>query len=146
MHEKPPLVTEQAQKAACEDVGVIRSSLSFINDLLRSMLDVHRAANKQLKIEATPTDILSDILHPVASILYHRGDTFQVLVECDDHLVARTDRIRLKQIVLNLANNSRKFVQKGYIRMRASRQFGLAQSRNRNWSLLMQKSGRIVGW
>ena len=65
-----------------EDVGVINSSLTFINDLLRSMLDSHRAANKQMKIEKAPADVLKDILQPIAAILYRRDSDFVVQTDC----------------------------------------------------------------
>ena len=102
-----------------EDLSVINASLTFINDLLRSMLDVHRASNKQMKLDLKPTDILKDILQPASAMLYRRDETFQVKVDCPDNLIVKVDRIRLKQIVLNLANNSRKFVSTGHISLRA---------------------------
>ena len=43
-----------------------------------------------------------------------------VHVDCPKNLVISTDRLRLKQIVLNLASNSRKFVQRGFINLRAA--------------------------
>jgi CheY-like chemotaxis protein len=52
-------------------------------------------------------------------MLHRRGDAFEVIVDCEKNLVVQTDRMRLKQIILNLANNSRKFVQKGFIRLSA---------------------------
>ena len=83
------------------------------------MLDLHRAANGQLKIDFVPTDVRNDILEPVASMLHNRAEDIRIHVECPENLIVLTDRIRLKQIILNLANNSRKFVQKGFIRIRA---------------------------
>lgn len=108
-------------KRAREDISVIHSSLTFINDLLRNMLDVHRAANEQLTMDPVPTDVMNDILQPVATLLFTK-DTPNVKVEvtCEpEDLVVAIDRIRLKQIILNLANNSRKFVDEGFIRLRA---------------------------
>ena len=72
-----------------------------------------------MKLDLTPTDILKDILQPASAMLYRRDETFQVKVDCPDNLIVKVDRIRLKQIVLNLANNSRKFVTTGYISFRA---------------------------
>jgi hypothetical protein len=48
------------------------------------------------------------------------GGGGQVLVECDPpNLMVRTDALRLKQFILNLARNSTKFVTHGFIRLRA---------------------------
>jgi CHASE1-domain containing sensor protein len=38
-----------------DDVRIIDNSLNFVNDLLRNMLDMHRAANKKLKVTLAPT-------------------------------------------------------------------------------------------
>ena len=103
------------------DLRVMDASLQFINELLRNMLDVFRSASNQMKIELNPTDIKQDILEPVASILFLRGTSgsAEVKVECRDDLVCQVDRMRLKQIILNLASNSVKFVKKGFIRLQA---------------------------
>jgi light-regulated signal transduction histidine kinase (bacteriophytochrome) len=102
-----------------DDVRIIEASLGFVNDLLRSMLDLHRARSKQLTLEYLLTDVKCDILDPVASMLYRRDDLFDVFVECPQNLAVRVDRLRLKQIVLNLARNSAKFVKQGVVRIRA---------------------------
>src|SRR3569832_2802569 len=101
-------------------MGIIKSSLQFINDLLRNMLDMHRASSNQLKVDFVPTDILRDVLEPAASMLYQRGHGFETLIDCPENLVVRTDRLRLTQVVLNLSRNSSKFVSKGFIRLGAS--------------------------
>ncbi|CAJ1959835.1 unnamed protein product [Cylindrotheca closterium] len=119
VNEKEPLLTEDSRKAVREDVQIIESSLKFINDLLRSMLDLHRAKSNQLTLEQSPTDIKSDVLDPAASMLYQRDAMFSVEVHCPENLIVMVDDLRLKQVVLNLARNSCKFVDKGYVRLRA---------------------------
>lgn len=44
---------------------------------------------------------------------------YRVEVECPQGLVIETDRMRLKQVILNLGRNSSKFVEKGFVRLRA---------------------------
>jgi signal transduction histidine kinase/CheY-like chemotaxis protein len=119
IHEKEPLLTEESRRAVREDVQIIESSLKFINDLLRSMLDLHRAKSNQLNLELAPTDIKRDILDPAASMLYQRDAMFSVEVHCPDNMLVKVDALRLKQIVLNLARNSCKFVERGFVRLRA---------------------------
>ena len=94
------------------DLRVMDASLQFINELLRNVLDVFRSASNQMKIELNPTDIRQDILEPVASILFLRGasSTAEVKVECPDDLVCQADRMRLKQIILNLVRVCSPFV------------------------------------
>lgn len=103
-----------------EDISIVGTSLQFINELLRNMLDMHRAANKQMKVIIAPSDLLEDVCIPTKNMLYLRGNKkIEVLIECPPHLMVETDRLRLKQIALNLANNSLKFVESGFIRIRA---------------------------
>ncbi|KAL7571756.1 hypothetical protein ACA910_002849 [Epithemia clementina (nom. ined.)] len=66
-----------------------------------------------------PLDVKYDILEPVASMLYSRSSPFTVEVECPEDLVIISDKIRLKQVVLNLGRNAAKFVEQGYVRLRA---------------------------
>jgi signal transduction histidine kinase/CheY-like chemotaxis protein len=125
--ETNPLSTADARQSAKEDVQIIEASLHFINDLLRNMLDMHRASSNQLKIDLAPADLLKDVLEPVASMLYHRCADFEVLLDCPQNLVIKTDRLRLKQIVLNLGRNAAKFVEKGFVRLRADLVDGMVQ-------------------
>jgi signal transduction histidine kinase len=145
--EKEPMRTEKSIQSVREDFHIIDSSLRFINDLLRNMLgkkrslecpdgyqflvfvsqqllilstsDMHRAASKKLNVELVPMDIRQDILDPVGAMLYQRDLGFEVIIECPQNLVVMTDRLRLKQIMLNLGRNSAKFVERGFVRLGA---------------------------
>jgi hypothetical protein len=44
---------------------------SWPNDLLRNMLDIHRASSDHLTIDMAPTDLPREGLEPVVSMLYH---------------------------------------------------------------------------
>ena len=79
-----------------EDVKIIGSSLSFIDDFLRSMLDIHASTANKLEIHLAPADLLTDVLEPVRSILHQRD--VDVTVYCPENLVVMTDCLRLKQV------------------------------------------------
>jgi two-component system sensor histidine kinase ChiS len=116
---RPLLVDEECQQTVREDVHIIETSLHFVNDLLRSMLDLHRVSSKNMVVDNSPADVMSDILQPVASMLTRRDDVFQVQIECPQNLIVVTDRLRLKQVVLNLGRNAIKFVDEGFVRLKA---------------------------
>jgi signal transduction histidine kinase/CheY-like chemotaxis protein len=120
VHEKEPLMDEESRQSVRDDVGIINVSLRFINELLRSMLDIHRAVNNQMTFDKTAVSVKHDIFEPVAAMLYRRDEAFQVIIDCPEALIVMTDRLRLQQVVLNLSRNSAKFVIKGYIRLQAS--------------------------
>ncbi|KAL7564548.1 hypothetical protein ACA910_013949 [Epithemia clementina (nom. ined.)] len=120
LHANHPLSSKESQESVKEDLAIIGNSLHFINDLLRSMLDTSRASTNRMVIEKKPTDILSDVFEPIRSMLYLRDCTVDVLVECSQSdLIVMADCLRLKQVVFNLARNSSKFVQNGFIRLKA---------------------------
>ena len=98
VNEAEPLNEAETMISVREDIEVVNSSLHFINDFLRSMLDIYRASSNSITVAKAPTDILQDILEPVSCILYKRLATFEVIVECPPNLVIMTDSIRLKQV------------------------------------------------
>ena len=103
-----------------DDMNIIEKSLQFINELLRNMLDMHRAASKQMKVKLSPADLLEDICIPTKNMIHFRGNKkIELLIDCPQNLIVETDRLRLKQITLNLTNNSLKFVESGFVRIRA---------------------------
>lgn len=127
VNETIPLATEEARSSTRDDVDVISNALNFVHDLLRNMLDIHRFANKNLKLTLIPTDLLRDVLEPVVAMLHQRRNRISFLLECPENLHINTDSLRLKQIVLNLSRNSTKFVDEGFIRIRAAVVNGLVE-------------------
>lgn len=119
VNTEPPLVDATSRASVRDDVNIIKDSLSFINDLLRTMLDMQRAASNRMKVEKGPTDLAKDVFEPVASMLYRRGLNYEVFLDCPPNLMVLTDRLRLTQVVLNLARNAAKFVTAGFVRLRA---------------------------
>ena len=120
LKKKDPLQDEEALATTRDDVYIIDNALKFVNDLLRNMLDMHRATNKKLKVTLTPTDLLHDVLEPVQSMLIQRGGKIDVQVSCKAGTFAMADRLRLNQVMLNLGRNSAKFVDEGFIRLSAT--------------------------
>jgi signal transduction histidine kinase/CheY-like chemotaxis protein len=125
------IASDEKRKEVQQDVEIIDSSLHFINDLLRNMLDMQRAGSNQIYIERKPTDIMNDIFRPVEAMMHLRDVPFTVTMEVDsginygddeddEQLVVMTDPMRLKQVLLNLTRNAMKFVEKGFIRCSAN--------------------------
>ena len=124
------IASDEKRKEVQDDINIIDSSLHFINDLLRNMLDIQRAGSNQISIEKKPTNIMDDIFKPVVAMLHLRDSPFEMILEIDDainkyednndnQLIVMTDSMRLKQVMLNLVRNATKFVDKGFIRCSA---------------------------
>jgi len=125
------IASDEKRKEVQDDIQIIDSSLHFINDLLRNMLDIQRAGSNQINIERKPTNIMDDIFKPVQAMLHLRDAPFNIIMEVDsgmndgdgeegNQLVVMTDSMRLKQVMLNLVRNATKFVEKGFIRCSAN--------------------------
>ena len=82
-------IDEGARKDVAENLNVIDCSLRFINDLLRSTLDLNRASRRLVTLSQESAGILHDIL--VASPVYNRDTNFEILLECPQCLVVQTD-------------------------------------------------------
>lgn len=98
INESNPLRETETQKSVREDLEVVNCSLHFINDFMRSMLDIYRASGNQITVDMAPTNILQDIMEPVSCILYARLAKYEVIVDCPPNLIIMTDSIRLKQV------------------------------------------------
>jgi signal transduction histidine kinase/CheY-like chemotaxis protein len=120
VNESSHISNEEFRKSLQEDAQIIGSSLHFIDQFLRSMLDMYRAVANKLEVNLLPTDLLKDVLEPVSNMLYQRDGGVDVAVDCPENLIIATDCLRLKQIMLNLGRNSTKFVHSGFIRFRAA--------------------------
>jgi signal transduction histidine kinase len=70
IHETADISNQNFKALLQDDTQIISSSLRFIDDFLRSMLDMYRAAANKLESKLAPTDLLKDVLEPVCSILY----------------------------------------------------------------------------
>ena len=100
VNETDPLREKETKLSVQEDMEVVNCSLHFINDFMRSMLDIYRASSNHITVTMAPTNILQDILEPVSCILYKRLAKYEIIVDCPPDLVIMTDSIRLKQVRL----------------------------------------------
>lgn len=119
LRETRCITDQRLHEALMDDVKIISSSLSFVSDFLRSMLDLHRAESHRIDLQLAPIDMLKDILEPISNMFYQRSTGVKIEVDCPPHLLVVTDRIRLKQVILNLGRNAAKFVTSGFVRFRA---------------------------
>jgi len=99
---------------------LIKSSLQYIHELLDNMLVLHQTSVGIFELYETRTNIY-DVLVSVRSMLLRHSSAFTMEVECPKTLTIMADKLRLKQVILNLAKNSTKFVEKGFIRLSADR-------------------------
>ncbi len=122
-----PEIDPKVKSAILEDMMVVESSLSFIDEFLRSCLDMYRGCANRIEVETAPTDLLRDVLDPVRGILRQHDGQVRVSVDCPENLVVFTDCLRLKQCCVNLGRNSVKFTKSGFLHFQAAVVDGLVE-------------------
>jgi len=105
------------QDAAEKDLSLVGDCLCFIHELLDNMLDLSKFSKGEVTLRITPLSVRDDVLIPIKAMLDKQSSNIKLIVETDDLHMVHGDALRLKQIVLNLAKNSTKFVEEGFIRL-----------------------------
>ena len=113
-------------------VGLIAESGHAMMQLLNDILDLTKVESGQIEIFPEPTDIRKKIEHclklvdPVAS---QKDIRLETEFSDDLPLLVEADRLRLRQVLMNLLGNAAKFTQQGWIRTSA----GIERLQGREW-------------
>ena len=62
VNQDKPLLTEESLQTTRDDVNTIENALKFVNDLLRSMLDMHRLVFDAEAVHYSPRLIFTHVL------------------------------------------------------------------------------------
>ena len=103
-------------------VETIRDSARSLLGLLNGILDLSKVESGRMELEYTDTD-LNEVLLEVFQLLgphaLQKGVEFLVHPVPAAMAPVRTDRLRLKQVLINLASNAVKFTDAGHVRIGA---------------------------
>ena len=102
----------------------MQRSGGMLMKLLNDALDLVRIDSGRLELELEPYDprqLVADVAQLEQGVAWGKGLRFEV--EIADDLPARAlgDAMRIKQVLLNLANNALKFTERGHVALRVSR-------------------------
>jgi signal transduction histidine kinase/ligand-binding sensor domain-containing protein/CheY-like chemotaxis protein len=102
----------------------MQRSGSMLLKLLNDALDLARIEAGRLELEPSPFDprqLLEDVAQLEQGLAHAKGIRF--VLEVADDLPAQLvgDALRIKQVLLNLANNALKFTERGNVTLRAQR-------------------------
>jgi signal transduction histidine kinase/AraC-like DNA-binding protein len=105
-----------------QDLKRIHASAQHLDGLIRDVLDLAQSEMEQLKLVHEPLD-LAEVFETVVALgeqmAYDKGLDWRA--EIPDNLPkTRGDRIRLRQVALNLVNNAVKFTARGRVTLRVS--------------------------
>jgi two-component system sensor histidine kinase BarA len=100
----------------------IHDSARSLLDLLNGILDLSKVESGRMELEPADTDlneILVDVFQLLGPHAHEKGVEFIVERVPQQCSRVRTDPIRLKQVLINLASNAVKFTEQGHVRLAA---------------------------
>jgi two-component system CheB/CheR fusion protein len=118
--EHPSLKTGPAE---LEDyLATIRQNGQFLLALIEDLLDISRIEAGQLRVESepcAPAEIVSDVVESLKAKA--EAKDLRIEVEFTGAIPAEvsTDRLRLRQVLVNLLDNAIKFTERGVVRLTA---------------------------
>ena len=98
----------------------IKSSGKSLLNILNDVLDYSKIESGQLSItpeEYEPMSVVNDVSTIIMNRLMHKNVEFLVDVDPDLPRLLKGDYQRIRQIIINLANNAVKFTDEGFIRL-----------------------------
>ncbi|MEZ4648295.1 MAG: response regulator [Candidatus Eisenbacteria bacterium] len=110
---------ERSQK---ESLGIIRSSAENLLTILNDILDYSKMEAGRLDLESIPFDLdtaLYDVGDVIAFGAHRKGLDLIIEIDEDVPLHLEGDAGRLRQVLLNLANNAVKFTESGEVMIHA---------------------------
>jgi PAS domain S-box-containing protein len=118
--EHPALLAGPAEIA--EHLATIRQNGQFLLALIDDLLDISRIEAGQLRIESepcSPVEIVSDVVESLKAKALAKHLRIELEFSGTMPRAVATDRLRLRQILVNLLDNAIKFTERGTVRVTA---------------------------
>lgn len=99
-------------------INVIEGSAKSLLQIINDILDFSKIEAGKLDIEYSDTDIASIIESAISSqaiTAHNKGLSFRVWIDPGLARVAKTDQVRLRQILSNLISNAIKYTESGHV-------------------------------
>lgn len=104
-------------------IGIIQRNGKALLDLINDLLDVTKVDADQLDIDFKLFDLdqfLNEIILLLSQKASEKGIDLDIVYSGKIPLQIFTDRLRLRQIIINLLGNSVKFTKKGYVELKVT--------------------------
>ncbi|WP_443027826.1 MASE1 domain-containing protein [Sphingorhabdus sp. M41] len=116
------LARSELDDSQSRQVEIIRTSSDSLLYLLNDILDISKIEAGQLDIARSPVriaDCISECVSLVTTLAEAKNLTIDTDLDVDRQLFIESDRIRIRQILLNLLGNAVKFTERGTVRIAA---------------------------
>lgn len=115
---------EENRSSDLADLRKISHAGKHLLEMITDILDLSKIESGEMAIKREPVDI-KELLHNIVETMHPllKQTNNAVAMDIDPRLNTVTvDKLRLRQVLLNLISNANKFTQEGSIELRASRQ------------------------
>jgi signal transduction histidine kinase len=116
--EKGDLTEEQRSQ-----VEAIRNSSEMLLDLVNEILDFSKYEVGKINIEAetfSPEDEIIEVFNSMNVLAESKGLMLEKKIQLDNNISLVGDRLRLKQVIMNLLTNAVKFTSEGKVTLKAN--------------------------
>jgi len=104
-----------------EQVNAIRNSSEMLLELVNEILDFSKYDVGKINIEAEPFSPemeIDEVFHSMNVLAENKGLRLEKKITIDKNIYLIGDRLRLKQVIMNLLTNAIKFTKKGKVMLR----------------------------
>ncbi len=115
----------------CEYAGYISSSGHHLLHLINDLLDLSKVESGTIKLDETEVDMglmANEVAHMLEDVKFNHANKVFIDVHGDGHgdgkLRINADRLRIKQVVLNVMNNALSYMQNGTVRVEVCNENG----------------------
>lgn len=127
-----------SEKFSHEDrlLNIIDSSAKYLTNVINDILILSEYKNKKIEVNYSIfslEEVFQEIFDMFLPLFYEKNIYFIVYLDEEINEI-RSDRIKLKQIIVNLINNSLKFTKEGYI-------FVKCFSKNKKLEIIIEDTG-----
>jgi PAS domain S-box-containing protein len=106
------------------ELSTIRAAGSHLLELINNILELTKIEANKMELQPerfNVADLVREVENTVRPLVLHNGNTL-VVEGVDEAGPLLTDRLKLRQVLLNLLGNAAKFTNQGEIRLRVCRQ------------------------
>ena len=114
---------EELEPVQKEQIDAIRSSSEMLLDLVNEILDFSKYETGKMSFESAPFNLCHAVEDVFTSMHIHaikKNILLENNINIDDDICCYGDKVRLKQVILNLLGNALKFTVKGKVALSAS--------------------------
>jgi len=101
-----------------KQLNLVKSSANHLLDLINDILDISKieAGKVDVCIEMFKfSEIVDDVINSTQPLANDKG--LKIIYDIPEGLIIKSDKLRIKQIVMNLISNAIKFTEQGYIKI-----------------------------